>query len=97
MVPGCITVKVVLVLPADGGGGEALVDTLRNTYVTNRIISVVREGPQLDENARLAPLLSSKRALGGKATAFVCENRVCASPTSEPAVFAQQISTKRRQ
>jgi uncharacterized protein YyaL (SSP411 family) len=30
--------------------------------------------------------------IGGKLTAYVCEQRVCALPTSDPAIFAQQIA-----
>ena len=30
-------------------------------------------------------------ALGGRATAYVCLDRVCRLPTSDPAVFAEQL------
>ena len=41
---------------------------------------------------KLIPLVENKVAIGGKTTAYVCEQRVCKLPTSDPAVFIKQIS-----
>ena len=49
------------------------------------------EGPDLEEQARVVPLLADKYARGGQATAYVCENRVCDLPTTDPGQFAEQI------
>jgi len=38
-------------------------------------------------------LLDGKTARDGRATAYVCENRICDLPTTDPAVFATQIAT----
>ena len=45
--------------------------------------------------ARLVPLVADKVAVGGEPTAYVCERRVCALPTTDPAVFARQIARVR--
>ena len=42
---------------------------------------------------RFPPLLEGKVARGSKATAYVCENRLCDLPTTDPSVFATQIRT----
>ncbi|MEW6301421.1 MAG: hypothetical protein AB1671_27425, partial [Thermodesulfobacteriota bacterium] len=65
------------------------------TFFPNRIVAVVAEGDELDAHAQLVPLLEYKIAQGGKATAYVCERRVCKLPTTDPAVFAQQLRTVR--
>jgi uncharacterized protein YyaL (SSP411 family) len=44
----------------------------------------------------MIPLLEGKRAIAGKPTAYVCEQRVCELPTSDPAVFAKQIAKVKR-
>ncbi|MDQ8203906.1 thioredoxin domain-containing protein [Pelagicoccus sp. SDUM812003] len=40
--------------------------------------------------------IESVRAIGGKATAYVCENFVCQLPTSDPEAFAAQLDEKIR-
>jgi uncharacterized protein YyaL (SSP411 family) len=55
------------------------------------MLAVVTEGEDAKRHAKLIPLIGSKRALEDKATAFVCVERVCAYPTSDPAVLAEQI------
>jgi uncharacterized protein YyaL (SSP411 family) len=50
------------------------------------------EGRELDERARLIPLLTGKRAIHGAATAYVCRRRTCDLPTPDPAVFAGQLA-----
>ena len=36
---------------------------------------------------------NGKVCIDGKVTAYVCENRICQLPTTDPAVFAEQIAT----
>jgi uncharacterized protein YyaL (SSP411 family) len=65
---------------------------LRKTYAPNRVVSTVTEGPELKELARLIPQLSGKTARRGRTTAYVCENRVCKYPTTDPETFAAQLT-----
>jgi len=65
---------------------------LRTQFVPNRILAVVGEADRL---ATLVPLVEGKVALGGKATGYVCENRVCDLPTTDPAIFDRQIARVR--
>ena len=64
---------------------------LRKTFVPNRILSVVAQGEDQRAHEPLVPLVKGKRASGGATTAYVCMDRVCAYPTSDPARFAEQI------
>jgi uncharacterized protein YyaL (SSP411 family) len=41
-------------------------------------------------------LVAEKQALHGAATAYVCEQKVCALPTSDPAVLAAQLAKVHR-
>jgi uncharacterized protein YyaL (SSP411 family) len=88
------TKEIVIVAPETGGDLEAMLEKLRATYLPNRVLSVVREGANLDAHAELAPLVKGKVARKGRVTAYVCENRVCEFPTSDPDEFARQL-TKR--
>ncbi len=86
--------EIVIVTPAaDAGDGAALVAAARAAYVPNRVLTVASEGRALAAQAELVPLVRDKRALGGRATAYVCEERVCALPTSDPAVLRAQLAT----
>ena len=86
------TPKEILVVKGDEDGSEALLARLREAHVPNSVVSVVTEGPELEAQTPLVPLLQHKKARDGKTTAYVCENRVCKLPTSDPAVFARQLA-----
>jgi uncharacterized protein YyaL (SSP411 family) len=85
------TPKEVLVVHAAGGDADALLDVMRSVHLPNRILSVVAEGSDLDAHAQVVPLLRFKEARGGQATAYVCENKVCKQPTTDPQAFGEQL------
>jgi uncharacterized protein YyaL (SSP411 family) len=85
--------EIVIVTPKSRAEAEPFLTQLRTTFLPNRIVVVTTEGEDLASQATLVPLVASKIAQGGKATAYVCEQKVCALPTTEPAIFAKQIST----
>src|SRR5712692_7713037 len=85
--------EIVIVTPKSRAEAAPFLAQLRTTFLPNRIVVVTTEGEDLAAQATLVPLVASKIAQGGKATAYVCEQKVCALPTTEPAIFAKQIST----
>jgi uncharacterized protein YyaL (SSP411 family) len=87
---------IVIVHPA-GAGAEAapLLAEVHATYLPNRVLAVVGEGDDLERQQALLPLVEGKRALGGRATAYVCERRVCSLPTSDATVLGRQLATVR--
>jgi uncharacterized protein YyaL (SSP411 family) len=50
-----------------------------STFVPNRV--VLRSGSDV---AGIAPFTKAQRAIGGKATAYVCTNHLCRLPTGDP-------------
>ena len=87
--------EIVLVVPAGRDDAAPLLAELRARFLPNRILVVVGEGAALERHARVIPLLEGKTTRDGRATAYVCENRICDLPTTDPAVFAAQIATVR--
>ena len=81
--------EIVIVTPSLKEA-EPLLARLRRTFLPNRVLAVV-EASDVEERADIVPLVRGKLALGGQATAYVCEQQVCKRPTSDPEVFAQQI------
>ncbi len=84
--------EIVIVTARSRDAAAPFLTALREHFVPNRILAVVAggEGP-----GALVPLVEGKVALGGKATGYVCENRLCELPTTDPAVFARQIARVR--
>jgi uncharacterized protein YyaL (SSP411 family) len=85
------TKEIVVVRPPSGGEIEPMLAPIRNTHLPNRILSVVTEGADLEAHATIVPLVRGKTARRGRVTAYVCENRVCKFPTSDPDVLAKQL------
>ena len=82
--------QVLIVTPDSLAQAEPFLAKFRRKFIPNRILTVVTEN-ELPRQADIVPLLKHKRALQGKATAYVCEQKVCELPTVDPEVFAEQI------
>ncbi len=83
--------EIVIVTPASRAEAEPFLAKLRETFLPNAVLLVVPEGEPLAKLEAISPLVSSKIAKGGKATAYVCEKQACELPTSDPEVFARQL------
>ena len=75
-------------------GDIAFLAKLREVFLPNSVLVVVPEGEELTKLEGLVPLVGSKIAKGGKATAYVCEKKTCDLPTADPEVFARQLRKK---
>ena len=75
-----------------GQPGEAetrrLLDVVRERFLPNRLVAVAP-----GESA--IPLLADRHAIGGKATAYLCEHFVCQAPTADPTELAHQLDAFR--
>jgi len=83
--------EIVVVTPPDGDGASSMLGALHARFVPNRVLVVVAEGRPLDALAGAIPLVAGKTTRDGRATAYVCERRVCQRPTSDPDVFAREL------
>jgi uncharacterized protein YyaL (SSP411 family) len=84
--------QVMIVAPrGDRRATQALLDRLRRVFLPNRGLVVVCEGEELDRAAKLVPALREKRADGNQALAYLCENKTCRAPTSDPDEFERQL------
>ena len=85
------TKEIVVIRPPSGGDLASMLAPLRATLLPNRILAVATEGDDLRAHSAAVPLVAGKVAREGKVTAYVCQNRVCERPTTDPEVFAAQI------
>ena len=84
--------QVVIVAPGGRAGAEPLLAVLRQRFVPNRVVAVTEPGGAQAELAELVPLVAGKSARDGRATAYVCIDRVCDLPTTEPEELARQLA-----
>ena len=82
---------VIIVTPTTRREADPFLTRLSAIFLPNRVVAVAVEGSDLEEQSRVVPLLEGKYAMQGLATAYVCENRVCDLPTTDPEVFADQL------
>ena len=82
--------EIVIVVPSSGDDG-GLGRVAARAYVPNRMLTVATEGRTVARQQEVIPVVAEKHALGGRATAYVCERRVCELPTTDPAVLAAQL------
>ena len=68
--------REILIVTPKNGDAEPLLDSVRSTFLPNRILTVTRQGKELEKQAELIPSLVGKRALKGQPTAFVCRRGV---------------------
>jgi len=85
--------QIVIVTPHDRAEAEPFLALVRRTWLPNSVLIVTSEAGR-DDLASLTPLAADKTAPGGRATAYVCEQNVCALPTGDPAVFARQLAAR---
>ncbi len=76
-------------------GGQALLAALRPVFMPNATVALVRDGPGRARLERLMPAAAHKPARAGRATAYVCEDRVCALPTSDPELLRAELARAR--
>jgi uncharacterized protein YyaL (SSP411 family) len=84
--------QVVIATTRSRAEAAPFLAALRRQLVPNRILAVTVPGDTL---GALVPVVEGKVPLGGRATGYVCENRVCDLPTTDPAVFARQVARVR--
>jgi len=82
-------VEVALVAPARDGGLEPLAAEVFGRFMPNRVVAgmVAGDAPA----AAGLPLLESREAVGGRATAYVCRNYACDLPATDRATLARQL------
>jgi hypothetical protein len=82
-------VEIAVVAPA-GDGREPLLREIFARYLPNRVVAGVSDGD--DKAAAGIPLLEGRRAVGGRATAFVCRNYACELPATDAATLERQLN-----
>jgi uncharacterized protein len=90
------TLEIAIVWPQGQGAlAEPLLQVLRRTFVSNRVVVACAEGEDLQRIARVVPFVAGKIAKDGRPTAYVCRYGQCERPTTDPSEFAAQLAANR--
>ena len=84
--------EIVIVLPDYETEVSRFVRRLGEMFLPNRTLVVAGHGAHAKRIAALVPLAMDKETVDDVTTAYVCENRVCKKPTSDPEEFARQLA-----
>jgi len=82
--------QIVLVGERDAPDTRRLLAALHSRFVPHRIVLLVNAESR-QALARYVPAIAEMTAIGGQATAYVCENYACKLPTADVATFAQLL------
>ena len=88
------TPKEVFLVKGEEDNPEVLIEVLRETFVANRVMAIVSDGKEREGHEERIPLLRYKTALNGATTAYVCQDKVCKQPTSDPALLKEQLQRR---
>ena len=80
--------EVVLVGDYDDASFLLMRDVVFNDYRPNKVVA----GLDSDTVPVSSPLFEARVPLGGMATAYVCENFACQTPTTDPEELARQLA-----
>jgi uncharacterized protein len=81
--------EIALIAPAASSDALPLAREIWGRYLPNKVVAQVAEGDE--RAAELIPLLRDRQAVGGRATAYVCENYTCRQPVNTPGELAAQL------
>ena len=82
--------EIVLALPGSRADGVLFFKELNEGFYPNKVIARLPNNNKQEWN-RLIPWTKDRPVLDGKTTVYICRNFTCLLPTTEVAVFAQQL------
>ena len=93
---GCLGVEVVVVGDPSAEDTQAMLAAIHGVYAPNKVVILK---PLVDAGAleALVPYTRDQGALGGAATAYVCENYACQAPTTDPGVVRASLSARQEE
>jgi uncharacterized protein YyaL (SSP411 family) len=83
--------EIVIVGQAGADDSHALLREVWKRYLPNKVVAQTAGSDA--EATSVVPLLHDRPALGGRATAYVCENYSCLQPVTTAAELATQLET----
>lgn len=81
--------EIAIVGKRDDPGTQALLKVVYSRYIPNRVLAGC--DPDDQNRAEGIVILQERDAIGGKPTAYVCENHICQLPVTKPEALEKQL------
>ncbi len=76
--------REIVIAGAEGDGdAEAMLKAVRRAFIPKTVVAFNPGGQAGKEIEKLAPFLKEQGPIGGRATAYVCQNYACQTPTTD--------------
>ena len=84
--------EVAIVGPRGDAGTSALLKAAHRDFIPNKVVA----GAESEEEGEASgvPLLEMRGMIGGRPTAYVCENYACMMPVNEPQAMLEQLRSR---
>jgi uncharacterized protein YyaL (SSP411 family) len=89
------TYEVVIVGDLDSEDTKKMLSIINGSFNPNMVVVHKPKYDEAEDIASLAPYTSSLELIGGKTTAYVCQNFTCNLPTNDPYEVAKQLGTQK--
>ena len=86
------SVEVVVVGKPGALDTRQMFGVLWSVFLPNKVVLFRPEGEDLPPVASIAKFTASQRAIGGRATAYVCQDYNCKLPTTDPAQMMKMVA-----
>ncbi|MFC1597599.1 thioredoxin domain-containing protein, partial [Planctomycetota bacterium] len=90
------TMEIAVVGRRSGADTKRFLDVIHRGHVPNKVLALLEpEAADARRAEQLLPLLTGKRAIGGRATVYVCENYACKRPVNEVSDLQRMLEEAR--
>ena len=86
------SMEIVIAGAADAPGTRELLKKVRARFLPNSVVALHPPGPEGESIEGLAPFLKGQEMVGGKPTAYVCQNYACTLPVNQPEKLKELLS-----
>lgn len=87
--------EIVIAGGAEESGTQEMIRVVYSRFLPNKVVALhPTEGTMAKKIEALSPFIKDQIALGGQPTAYVCENYICAFPTTEVSQLKRLLTDK---
>jgi uncharacterized protein YyaL (SSP411 family) len=83
--------ELILADPSQNDGTKEMLEAFRTRYLPNLVVLYRPSGERLNEIVEIAPFMADNPPLNGKPTAYVCRDKTCYKPTTDPGEMLKRL------
>jgi uncharacterized protein YyaL (SSP411 family) len=83
--------ELILADPSQNDGTKEMLEAFRTRYLPNLVVLYRPSGERLNEIVEIAPFVADNPPLNGNPTAYVCRDKTCYKPTTDPEEMLKRL------